>query len=217
MTRIGGVIHKRVIATLKFSTVIPNLIIYVRGIVLKCTGNASLPATFPVGTTSLADCILHVNDLETKEAAAQTHASGAADARDIAHEVCKKDMRSIRAMAQQLADNNLANNVVIITSCGLGIKAPGVKKPRVFGVKNTLVSGTIKLTCKANKLSRGSHDWFYTADLVNFTNKQPIPPTSKAGTTFAGMHPLVKYAFFHTAIAPGEVNLEEGPIFLSVI
>ncbi|HEX7412469.1 MAG TPA: hypothetical protein VF411_00385, partial [Bacteroidia bacterium] len=156
-------------------------------------------------------------DLETKEAAAQTHVSGSADARDIAHEVCKKDMRSIRAMAQQLADNNLANNVVIITSCGLGIKAAGVKKPRVFAVKNTLVSGTVKLVAPAIIKSRGAHDWFYTTDLVNFTNKLPIPPTNKASTTFPGMKPLVKYAFFHTAVVPGGVNIEEGPVFLSVI
>lgn len=217
MTRIGGVIHKRVIATLKLSAIIPNLIIYLRGIVLKCTGNRYLPTTFPVGTTSLADCILHINDLETKETAAQTNASGTADIRDIAHEVCKKDARSLRAMGQGLADADLTNNVAILTSMGLGIKAPGVKKPRVFGVKNTLVSGTIKLRAPGIKGGQGAHDWFYTIDLVNFTNKQPIPPTKKASTTFAGMPPLVKYAFFHTAVVPGGVNIEEGPIFLSVI
>ena len=210
------VVNKRVIATLKFPTNIPAFIIYVRGIILKLTGNALVPTPYPALVSSLADCTTHINTLELNETTAQTHATGTATTRDIAHEVSKKDMRTIRGMVQALADAAGIGATALIESTGLGVKAAGVKKTRAFSVKNTLVSGAVKMSAPGIKDAKGSHNWFYTTDLVNFTNKQPIPPTTKANTVFPGLPIHIKYAFFHTAITPAG-NIEEGPVFLSVI
>ena len=209
--------NKRVVATLKFPTNIPAFIIYVRGIILKLTGNPSVPAPYPAGVTALAACTTNINNLETAEALVQTHASGSVASRDTAHELSKKDMRSIRGMVQQLADNNLPNATIIIESAGLGVKTPGGRKTIVFDVKNTLVSGTVKLVAPGIAASRGSHLWYYTADLTGFTNKIAIPPTTKSSTTIEGLVAGTKYAFFHTAIVPTGINIESGPIFLTVI
>lgn len=209
--------NKRVVATLKFPTNIPAFIIYVRGIILKLTGNPSVPAPYPSGVTALAACTTNINNLETAEALVQTHASGSVASRDTAHEVSKKDMRSIRGMVQQLADNNLPNATIIIESAGLNVKANGVRKPIVFDAKNTLISGTIKLVAPGIEKSRGSHLWFYTTDLVAYTNKVAVSPTVKSHTLIEGLSPNTKYAIFHTAITPSGVNIEEGPVFLNVI
>jgi hypothetical protein len=209
--------NKRVVATLKFPTNIPAFIIYVRGIILKLTGNPSVPAPYPTGVTALAACTTNINNLETAEALVQTHASGSVASRDTAHEVSKKDMRSIRGMVQQLADNNLPNASIIIESAGLSVKAPGGRKTIVFEAKNTLVSGTVKLVAPSNKGARGSHQWFYTTDLTGFTNKVTVMGTTKASTTIDSLVEGTKYAFFHSAIVPTGINTEDGPVFLTVI
>src|ERR1700751_2340930 len=127
--------NRRVIGTLKFPASVPAFIIYVRGIILKLTGNANLPLPYPTGVSSIATCTTNVNALETAEALVQTHAPGSAAARDVAHELCKKDMRSIRGMVQQLADNNLPNAATIIDSAGFGIKANSIRRSIVFEAK----------------------------------------------------------------------------------
>ena len=208
---------KRVVATLKFPKTVPAFIIYVRAIILKLTGNPNIPLPYPAGASTIAVCTTNVNSLDTLEAAVLTHVSGSVASRDAAYELSKKDMRSVRAMVQQLADNNLPNATIIIESAGLAVKTTGVRKSIVFDVKNTLVSGTVKLIASGIAKSRGSHQWFYTTDLVGFTNKIAVPVTVKAKTTIVGLTPITKYAFFHTAVIPSGINVEEGPIFLTVI
>ena len=208
---------KRVVATLQFPTTIPAFIIYVRGIILKLTGNPNVPSPYPALTSGTATCTTNANTLETTEALVQTHASGSVAARDAAHETCKRDMRSIRNMVQQLADMNLPNAAIIIESAGLGVKTAGGRRTIEFDVKNTLISGAVKLTAAGILKSRGSHLWFYTTDLVGFTNKVVVPPTTKSNTVVEGLTAGTKYAFFHTAIVPAGGNIENGPIFLTVI
>ena len=210
-------IVKRVVATLRFPKTIPAFIIYARGIILKITGNPNIPVPFPTGFSTTATCTTNTNALETTEALVLTHVSGSVASRDAAYELCKKDMRSIRNMVQQLADNNLPNAAIIVESAGLGVKSTGVRESIVFGAKNTLVSGTVNLIAPHISRSRGSHQWSYTTDLVGYTNRQAAHSTVKARTTVAGLTPLTKYAFFHTAVMPDGINVEEGPVFLSVI
>ena len=211
---------KRVVATLQFPTTIPAFIIYVRGIILKLTGNPNVPVPYPALTSSTATSTTNCSTLESAEALVQTHVTGSKAARDTAHEICKKDMRSIRNMVQQLADNNTSATISsesIVTSAGFGIKTVNGTSPRVFGVKNTLVSGKIKLLAASNKGSRGSHKWFLTTDIVGFTGKVALPETTKSDTIVEGLVVGTKYAFFHSAVTSAGVSTEEGPIFLTVI
>ena len=179
-----------------------------------------MPVPYPLLISSLATCIANCNALEAAEALVHTHAPGSKSARDTAHEVCKKDIRSIRNMVQQLADNNTSvtvSSTTIITSAGFGVKIAKGGSPKVFGVKNTAISGTIKIVAASNKGSRGSHKWFLTTDSVGFTGKVALPETTKATTKVESLVVGTKYAFFHTAITPLGVSAEEGPIFLTVI
>ena len=213
-------VNKRVTATLQFPVSISAFIIYVRGIILKLTGNPNVPTPYPTLTSGLATSITNCNTLESAEALVQTHVTGSKAARDTAHEICKKDMRSIRNMVQQLADNNTSATVSstsIITSAGFGVRTVSGPLPQVFGVKNTLVSGKIKLLAPSNAGGKGSHKWFLTTDTVGFTGKVALPETTKASTSVEGLVAGTKYAFFHSALTSTGLSTEEGPIFLIVI
>ena len=196
---------------------VPAFIIFVRAIILKLTGNIHIPLPYPSERSDIVTCTDNIDALENAETFARTRASGSIASRDFAHEISKKDMRSILAMVQQLADNDIPNAAVIIQSVGFGTKSVGGSVKKVFGAKNTLVSGTVKLVATGIKKGRGGHQWYYTTDLENFSNKAYAGSDSKARIIIEGLIPQTKYAFFHTAIMPGGVNIEEGPIFLSVI
>ena len=213
------IVNKRVIATLKFPTTVAAFIIYVRGIILKLTGNPNVPVPYPLVFSSLAAYTTNINLLDSAETNVQTHVSGSVAARDSAHDICKKDMRSVRSMVQQLADINTSATITsttIITSAGLGVKTASIRKARVFAAKNTLIAGTIKVVAASIKNNRGGHAWFYTTDLVAFTGKVAAPTTTKASTTIEGLTSATKYALFHTATVVGGVNIEDGPIFMTV-
>ena len=214
------IVNKRVTATLNFPVTVPDFILYERGVLLKLAGNPNVPVPYPMLITSLATCIANCNALEAAEALMHTHAPGSKSARDTAHDVCKKDIRSIKGMVQQLADNNTSvtvSSTTIITSVGFGVKTPSGSIAKVFGVKNTSISGTVKIVAARNKGSKGAHKWYLTTDVLAFTGKVALPETTKAATKVEGLVAGTKYAFFHTAITPLGVSTEEGPIFLTVI
>jgi hypothetical protein len=99
----------------------------------------------------------------------------------------------------------------------LGVKQAGGRKPIKFGVKNTLVSGNISFQAPGIEGNRGAHEWWYTADLVNFTNPTRIPSTKNAKATAGGLLSGTRYAFFHMAIEGDVDNVTDGPVFLMVI
>ena len=211
------VLNKRVIATLNMPVSIPEFIIYVRGMILKLTGNIHFPLPYPALISDLLTCKANIDILSKAQGVMQTHITGSKAARDSAYDVCKNDMRSLRNMVQTHADNNVSDALVIIESVGMGTRIGGGSVKKIFGAKNTLVSGTVKLFAPGIPRSRGSHHWFYTTDLEHFTNKIIVTPTTKATTTVEGLVPVTKYAFFHLAVVPKGINIEDGPIFLTII
>ena len=211
------VINRRVIATLNMPLSVPEFIIFVRGIILKLTGNIHIPTPYPAFTSDILTCTNNIDALEEAEIYVQTHASGSVAARDDAFEISKRDMRSIQIMVQQLANNNIADAITIIRSAGMGTKMVGGSVKKVFGVKNTLISGTVKVFAPVIKKGKGAHYWFYTTDLVDFKNKIMAPSTTKASIIIEGLLESTKYAFFHTATVPGGPNIEEGPEFITIL
>jgi hypothetical protein len=209
--------NKRVIAVLNFPPKVPALIIYCRNIILRLDGNADVPLPYPANTSSLADATAHIDALEASEAEALSRESGSSDTRDVDLELVKFDMRTFRAMVQIIADSNPTRARAIIESTGMHVKKDGVRKPRVFGARNTLVSGIIALIAAGIAGNRGAHQWYYSTDLVNFSNPVHLPVSSKASILAPGLTPGVKYAFFHIAVAPGAEQVVEGPVFLMVI
>ena len=210
-------INKRVIATLKMPVSVPEFIIYVRGLILKLTGNVHVPLPYPALVSTLATCNTNINALEHAQAVVQTHVSGSRSLRDTALEISKRDVRSIHLMVQTIADNNVSDAVMIIQSAGFGTKTVGGSVKKVFGAKNTLVSGTVKVFAPGIPRSDGAHNWFYASDLVDFSDKTEVPTTTKATAIIGGLVPYTKYAFFHVAITPQGIENEEGPKFLMVI
>ena len=210
------VLNRRIIVTLNMPVSIPEFIIYVRGMILKLTGNPHFSLPYPALTSSLLTCEANVDILSKAQGVLQTRVSGSRAARDAAYDVCKKDMHSLRNMVQTHADNNVPDAIVIIESTGMGTRIGGGSVKKIFGAKNTDVSGTVKLFAPGNPRSRGSHHWFYTTDLEHFTNKIIVNPTTKANTTIEGLVSVTKYAFFHLAVVPKGINIEDGPIFLTI-
>jgi hypothetical protein len=89
------------------------------------------------------------------------------------------------------------------------------RKKRVFEVSRDNVSGSMKLKAPTGA---AAHEWHYTTDVDNFSNRITSPITTSSSTTISGLTSGVKYAFFHRAILTGGKEAKwDGPIILMVV
>ncbi|HEY4786330.1 MAG TPA: hypothetical protein VIH57_09775, partial [Bacteroidales bacterium] len=103
----------------------------------------------------------------------------------------------------------------IVVSSGMSVKDQTIHQKQHFEAKNTNLSGTVRLV--AEGIERGAHQWEYTDDIVNFTNRKAAEPTTNAHTDIHDLKSGTKYAFFHKEIVPDTVSDWEGPVFLMVV
>jgi hypothetical protein len=101
----------------------------------------------------------------------------------------------------------------IIHSAGMETRGLGSPKKRVFSVDNSDTDGSAYLTAAGGA---NAHEWQYTNDVINFTNRTAALTTTTATTEITGLNRGMKYAFFHKAIMPGQITDWEGPLFLIV-
>jgi hypothetical protein len=105
------------------------------------------------------------------------------------------------------------NREGIVHSAGMRIKAHVNRTQVVFAVVNLEPSGTVHLVAPGGV---AAHLWEYTADTVNFSNRQAVEPTTVANTDITGLSAGTRYAFFHRAISTAGPQPWDGPEFLVV-
>ncbi len=76
------------------------------------------------------------------------------------------------------------SRVEVVHSTMMNEKNHPAPQKHKFTVTNTAVSGTVHLT--AEGMVNG-HNWEYTSDVINFTNKIAVEPTTKSYTDITGL------------------------------
>jgi hypothetical protein len=103
---------------------------------------------------------------------------------------------------------------MIVHSAGMVLKTLSSRTKVVFEVTQNKESGSVHAIAAGNA---NAHLWEYTTDVLHFTNRIAAEPTTVASTDITGLAKLTRYAFFHKAILPNQINSWEGPVFLDVI
>ncbi len=106
-----------------------------------------------------------------------------------------------------------SDRIGIVESAGMDIKTYPSRSKRVFGVTNGDISGSVKLVAEGGARA---HEWQYTSDLVNFTNRVAAQTTVRGSSEITGLSKGV-YAFFHKPIYSDRVVDWEGPIINTVV
>ena len=135
----------------------------------------------------------------------------------IARDALDRSITSLAAKVQNIANAPENPDLVrldIIHSAGMSEKGQARRQNNQFTVKNSDISGTVRLTAKGGT---NAHEWQYTADVVNLKDRIAAPSTTTAKTEITNLEEATKYAFFHKAITVGTVTDWEGPAFLVVM
>jgi hypothetical protein len=106
-----------------------------------------------------------------------------------------------------------SDRIGIVESVGMDIKTYPSRSKRVFAVTNGNISGSVKLVAEGGARA---HEWQYTSDLVNFTNRIAAQTTVRGSSEITGLSKGV-YAFFHKPIYSDRVVDWEGPIINTVV
>lgn len=106
-----------------------------------------------------------------------------------------------------------ADRITVIHSAGMDAQDHPAPKKHTFGVENTDAHGTVLL--KALGRMR-AHLWEYTPDVINFTGRIFVDPTTVAHTEIPNLRKATEYAFFHMGIKAKTKPVWEGPILLVV-
>ena len=138
------------------------------------------------------------------------------DAIRIARDVLNRELTSLKNKVEDIANKPTipdSERVSIVHSAGMTVKNMKHSPQRVFKATNTEKSGVVLLQASGGA---NAHEWQYTTDTVNLTNRQAAETTTTARTEIADLKKATEYAFFHKAIIPGETTDWEGPVFLIV-
>jgi hypothetical protein len=208
MTNNNTSVH-RVLAVLAMPKPVPALIVYVRNVVERVTGNASFPTPVPTP----AAITKATDELQVAETAVLTRVKGAVPVRNQKRAALVALLEQLRGYVQTVADADPANSAAIIASSGLAVRKTTPRKPHVFAVKAGPLTGTAHLVT-AFAGQRASYEWQYSAD----GGKTWIPAavTLQAKATIAGLVPGATVQFRYRPVTrAGQGNWSE-PVSLIV-
>jgi hypothetical protein len=176
------------------------------------TGNAhfAAPATVELVTT----CKTDVTNLRAAINAPMSDTK--ADNIRIARDALDRNLTMLAARVEEVANDPSipdAQREEIVHSAGMEVKNQGRPGKHVFAAVNTALSGIAHLTATGGA---NAHEWEYTTDVINFTGRVSLPPTTKASTDVPNLKRGTEYAFFHKAITPEGETDWEGPVILLV-
>ena len=138
------------------------------------------------------------------------------DARKVAREILERNVTILGHKVEDIANEITtpdSERIDYVHSAGMDVKNKKNPGRHKFAVSNSNVSGTVKLIAQGGARS---HEWRYTEDIVNFTEKIELDITTKGQTEITNLKRKTEYAFFHRAIEVGKKNDWEGPIFLII-
>lgn len=195
-----------------------QVIIDGKQIVLKMTGNANFNQTGNPINPTLDVVTAAIDEVETALAAAQKAGPDLTKVLRQKRSVLDTYLTKLGHYVEDTANDPAITDdkrEAIVASAGMTVKAQATHQKQHFEARNTKLSGTVRLL--AEGIGRGAHEWQYTADITNFTNRIQVNSTTTAHTDISGLQNGTKYAFFHKEIVPGGVSDWEGPVFLVVV
>lgn len=177
------------------------------------TGNANFTA---------ADIVAQVTSTKTAISTLRTAVNAPTsdiktDAVKTARDVLDRNLSKLASKVEDVANDPAtaeSNRVNIVHSAGMKLKGQFHPQKQVFTAENSSVSGSIVLTAAGGAKA---HEWQYTADTVNFTERIAIDSTTTAKVQIDDLKKATEYAFFHKAVKVGEKTDWEGPVFLVVL
>jgi hypothetical protein len=134
----------------------------------------------------------------------------------IARDALIRDLTVLGTKVEEVAnDPSLPDSkrLEIVHSAGMEAKDQVHPAKHVFSAENSNISGTVHLSAPGGAKA---HDWEWTTDVINFTGRVSLTPTTKASTDIQNLKKGTEYAFFHKAIIPQEDTDWEGPVILLV-
>lgn len=134
-----------------------------------------------------------------------------------AREVLDRNLTILAAKVEAVANSPTlvdSQRVGIVHSAGMEVKAQVIPKKRVFSVNHGPIEGSVHLTAAGGV---NAHQWEYTSDVVNFSDRVAASITTSSTTDINGLKSGSKYAFFHKPIQAGVSNNWEGPLYVMVI
>jgi len=193
-------------------------IVFAKQVVLKMTGNPNFNQVGNLINPPLEVVTTAANDTEAALAAAQHAGSSATKILRQKRLVLDTYLTKLGHYVEDTANDPAVTDdkrEAIVVSSGMSVKDQTIHQKQHFEAKNTNLSGTVRLV--AEGIERGAHQWEYTDDIVNFTNRKAAEPTTNAHTDIHDLKSGTKYAFFHKEIVPDTVSDWEGPVFLMVV
>jgi len=130
-------------------------------------------------------------------------------ARDVLDRCLTKLASKVEVLANDPSISDLAR-LDIIHRAGMIVKGQNRRQKNKFTVKNSDISGTVNLTAKGGAKA---HEWHYTTDTTNFTDRIAAKTTTTATTKITNLKQATRYAFFHKPTIAGTETDWEGPIF----
>lgn len=134
-----------------------------------------------------------------------------------ARDILERDLTKLGSMVEYIANAPAVadtDRIGIVHSAGMEVRDIKKVGPRTFSVTNGATSGTVLLTATGGAKA---HEWQYTTDTQNFTDRIAAESTSMGRTEISNLLRGKEYAFFHKAIkANNELGEWEGPILAIV-
>jgi len=187
---------KKVIAVLKWTGTNTSKIVKAKFIQTKLTGNGKFPVPYPTGTTSLATLGSDITAADNAETAAQTRATGTADALEAALIKVHGDLESIMAMVQGAMDADAVNAETICDGAGYAKKKETVHGPRQDEAKPGMNEGEVMLTAAGT----GAHQWEQSPD--DGTTIINLDPTTTGKKQVNDLRPGEKVWFRNRTVLP---------------
>lgn len=129
-----------------------------------------------------------------------------------ARDVLNRDVTKLKNMVQDVANDSAvadSDRENIVLGAGMNLKAQKHMPQRMFTVTHNGISGSVILKAKGGVKA---HEWQYTEDLDNYSNREAISTTTVAKAEIKGLKRGIEYAFFHKPVITGVETEWEGPI-----
>lgn len=176
------------------------------------TGNATFAAADIVAQVTLTKTAI----TSLRNAINAVISENKTDLINISRDVLERNLTKLAGKVEDLANDPTTpdiNRENVVHAAGMELRTRTIPKKRIFTAENTPISGSVVLVAQGGA---NAHEWQYTTDTDNYTNRIAAKTTTGGKVTIPGLSKATEYAFFHKPIKANEELDWEGPVFLVV-
>jgi len=189
---------KRVTVALNFPGKIAEFILFAKAVFKAMTGNAYFTAS--AGKVTVLNVDITALDA-AQTGCITTPPTVSVEARNVALEVVKNDLRALRNDVQTIADANPTKAEAIIISASMATKKAITHNKQKDSVKNSVEEGCVDLIAEG----KGPHEWRMSVDNSTWT---PLPSSMISKTTVSDLTPGSVYYFQNRQMLRNDVKTE---------